>query len=119
MILVYLPIKEYKIQCGQFIGTQNEGHGCIRWRFPLRGGNYNNGAAAGLGALNLNNRRANVSSNIGFRPALPLSQKPVLYGGPVSVEGKRSRVPSPLCGEYINRHGWLVGNKPNTAHAAF
>lgn len=39
-------------------------------RFPIRGGNWNNGANAGLGALNLNNSRANANSNIGFRPAL-------------------------------------------------
>ena len=39
-------------------------------RFPLRGGNWNNGANAGIGALNLNNSRANANSNIGFRPAL-------------------------------------------------
>ncbi|PMK93211.1 RNA-dependent DNA polymerase [Vibrio lentus] len=41
-----------------------------RNRFPLRGGNWNNGSNAGLGALNLNNARSNTNSNIGFRPAL-------------------------------------------------
>lgn len=39
-------------------------------RFPIRGGNWNNGANAGLGCLNLNNSRANANGNIGFRPAL-------------------------------------------------
>lgn len=39
-------------------------------RFPIRGGNWNNGANAGLGYLNLNNSRANSNGNIGFRPAL-------------------------------------------------
>lgn len=39
-------------------------------RAPLRGGNWNNGANAGLGALNLNNAPSNRNSNIGFRPAL-------------------------------------------------
>lgn len=39
-------------------------------RFPLRGGNWNNGSNAGLGYLNLNNARSNSNSNIGFRPAL-------------------------------------------------
>ena len=39
-------------------------------RFPLRGGNWNNGSNAGIGALNLNNARSNSNSNIGFRPAL-------------------------------------------------
>lgn len=38
--------------------------------FPLRGGNWTNGANAGLGALNLNNPRSNSNSNNGFRPAL-------------------------------------------------
>lgn len=41
-----------------------------RDRAPLRGGNWNNGVNAGLGALNLNNAPANRNSNIGFRPAL-------------------------------------------------
>lgn len=41
-----------------------------RNRFPLRGGNWNNGSNAGLGTLNLNNGRSNANSNIGFRPAL-------------------------------------------------
>lgn len=41
-----------------------------RERFPLRGGNWNNAANAGVGALNLNNARSNTNSNIGFRPAL-------------------------------------------------
>ncbi len=41
-----------------------------RNRFPLRGGNWNNGSNAGLGMLNLNNGRSNSNSNIGFRPAL-------------------------------------------------
>ena len=39
-------------------------------RSPLRGGNWNNGSNAGLGALNLNNARSNANNNIGFRPAL-------------------------------------------------
>ena len=38
-------------------------------RLPIRGGSWNNGADAGVAALNLNNRRVNVNSNIGFRPA--------------------------------------------------
>lgn len=38
---------------------------------PIRGGDYNNGANAGLFALNLNNARTNANGNIGFRPALP------------------------------------------------
>jgi hypothetical protein len=42
---------------------------------PLRGGNWNNGANAGLFYLNLNNARSNSNSNIGFRPASPYCQK--------------------------------------------
>ena len=37
---------------------------------PLRGGNWNNTSNAGPGALNLNNVRSNVNTNIGFFPAL-------------------------------------------------
>lgn len=49
-------------------------------RFPLRGGNWNNGANAGLGYLNLNNSRANSNSNIGFRPALDTASSTSLTG---------------------------------------
>ena len=38
-------------------------------RLPIRGGNWNNGSNAGLGALNLNNPRSNSNNNIGFRSA--------------------------------------------------
>lgn len=34
------------------------------------GGNWNNGANAGVFALNVNNRRSNANGNIGFRSAL-------------------------------------------------
>lgn len=44
-------------------------------RLPIRGGNWNNGAIAGVRALNLNNARSNVNSNIGARPALVSRQK--------------------------------------------
>jgi len=45
-------------------------------RLPLRGGNWNNGGAAGVFALNLNNTRTNSDNNVGFRSAL-LSQPDV------------------------------------------
>lgn len=51
-----------------------------RNRFPLRGGNWNNGSTAGLGALNLNNPRSNANSNIGFRPALDDARSKHLTG---------------------------------------
>ncbi|KAA1160963.1 hypothetical protein EU508_08070 [Pseudoalteromonas fuliginea] len=49
---------------GGYIYCRNYGN-----RFPLRGGSWNNGSGAGLGALNLSNTRSNANSNIGFRPA--------------------------------------------------
>lgn len=39
-------------------------------RLAIRGGNWNNGARAGVFALNLNNERTNANTNIGARPAL-------------------------------------------------
>jgi formylglycine-generating enzyme required for sulfatase activity len=39
------------------------------WRGFIRGGNWNNGANAGLFALNLNNAPSNTNTNIGFRCA--------------------------------------------------
>jgi hypothetical protein len=41
-------------------------------RFPLRGGAWNSGASAGLGALYLSHRRVDLYSSVGFRPALVL-----------------------------------------------
>jgi hypothetical protein len=37
---------------------------------PIRGGNWGNTSNAGVFNVNLNNSRANVSTNIGFRSAL-------------------------------------------------
>jgi hypothetical protein len=91
------------------VADGTKGYGCNGLRFPLRGGAWNNGASAGLGALNLNNRRANVSSNVGFRPALPPNQKSGLYGGLSSVEGKRSCIPSRTSRENMYRHERPVG----------
>jgi hypothetical protein len=53
---------------------------------PYRGGNWNNGGNAGVFALNLNNHRSNANNNIGFRSALPYSQKAnTLRGGAQSI----------------------------------
>jgi hypothetical protein len=41
-------------------------------RLPRRGGYWNSGANAGLGALNLGYRRSGSNSNIGCRPAFIL-----------------------------------------------
>ena len=38
-------------------------------RLPIRGGNWNNGANAGLAAVSLGNSRAGTSTSLGFRPA--------------------------------------------------
>ena len=38
---------------------------------PNCGGNWNNGANAGVFYVNLNNPRSNVNANLGFRSALP------------------------------------------------
>ena len=54
-------------------------------RAPLRGGNWNNGANSGLGALDLNNAPSNRNSNVGFRPALILRQKHSSYATGVSA----------------------------------
>jgi len=48
--------------------------------FPYRGGNWTNGANAGVFALNLNNARSNVNTNIGFRAAFSHSQILQTYG---------------------------------------
>lgn len=40
-------------------------------RLPICGGNWNNGANAGVFNVNLNNPRSNANGNIGFRSALP------------------------------------------------
>lgn len=47
---------------------------CCRWRCAIRGGNWNNGANAGVFNVNFNNPRSNVNWNIGGRPALPLAE---------------------------------------------
>lgn len=71
----YAPIEllrrlliESEVTTGNAAGqlyTKNYGE-----RLPLRGGNWSNGANAGLGRLYLGLSRAYASVNIGFRPAL-------------------------------------------------
>lgn len=56
-------------------------------RLPRRGGNWNNGANAGVATLNLNNERSNSNSNIGCRPASVLASCPTLKGvGPCIIQ---------------------------------
>jgi retron-type reverse transcriptase len=57
-------------------------------RLPLRGGNWNNAADAGVFALNLNNARTDANSNIGFRPALGERQKLPAHGPASSATSK-------------------------------
>lgn len=45
-------------------------------RVAIRGGNWNNGALAGLFAVNVNNLRSNSNTNIGARPALDFFHRP-------------------------------------------
>lgn len=74
-------------------------------RLPIRGGNWNNGANAGVFALNLHNPRSNASSNIGFRPALGEGRKAISHGvsssAPLKGPASLGQVP-----ENMNRPGW-------------
>ncbi len=47
---------------------------------PVRGGDWNNGTAAGVFAFNLNNRRSNSYHNIGVRAAFLSCQICPAYG---------------------------------------
>ncbi len=57
-------------------------------RMPIRGGNWNNGASAGVWALNANNARSNANTNIGFRPASGESQITGAHGPRRSTPSK-------------------------------
>lgn len=61
-------------------------------RLPIRGGNWNNGSRAGVFALNLNNARSNVNTNIGFRPASGDRQMAAAYGLPHRAPSKGSAI---------------------------
>lgn len=54
----------------------------------LRGGNWNNGANAGLFNLNLNNVATNANNNIGLRSAFGNSQKLHFQGNVISAISK-------------------------------
>ena len=54
---------------------------------PLRGGNYHDGASAGVFALLLNNARSLSNGNVGFRAALPSRQILEPYGVSISYRG--------------------------------
>ena len=46
---------------------------------PIAGGNWNNGANAGVWALNLNNVRGNSNNNVGFR-ADSVTPRTLIFG---------------------------------------
>jgi hypothetical protein len=60
------------------------------------GGNWNNGANAGVFYANGNNSRANTNTNLGFRSALPPSQILQTQGFAFSTEVIKGSV-SPTC----------------------
>lgn len=74
-------------------------------RLPIRGGNWNNGANAGVFALNLNNARSNSNTNIGFRPALGESQKLRPHGVASSAPSKGPALLGHVP-KYVNRPEW-------------
>lgn len=64
-------------------------------RVPIRGGNWNNGAIAGVFNLNLNNDRSNSNANIGARPALGARLKRAGYRPARPHTLKRMRILRP------------------------
>ena len=58
-----------------------------------RGGNWNNGANAGVFYLNGNNSRSNANTNIGFRAALALFVYFLRAKAPQKHQGKRDAFP--------------------------
>ena len=65
----------------------------------IAGGNWNNGANAGVFYVNLNNLRSNANGNIGFRSASASNatrQKLYPQGDTPSTGGKRIAFPWPL-----------------------
>ena len=59
----------------------------------IRGGNWNNGANAGVFYFNGNNSRANVNSNVGFRSALALFVFGLRATAQQKQQGKRDAFP--------------------------
>lgn len=59
----------------------------------IRGGNWNNGANAGVFYFNGNNSRANVNWNVGFRSALALFVFGLRATAQQKQQGKRDAFP--------------------------
>lgn len=77
---------------------------------PFRGGNWNNGAYAGVFALNLSNPRSNANNNIGFRSALPYKPEGEHPTGWRTEHRDKGAHYPPQVGKYLNSEGRLVGN---------
>lgn len=63
-VLKTLGVAPYTTHDGDYIYMRNSGE-----RLPFRGGNWDDGAHAGLSALSLRDVRSNRYSSVGFRPA--------------------------------------------------
>lgn len=69
----------------------------MRFAALIRGGNWNNGARAGVFSMNLNNSPSNTNNNIGLRGARNLSwPKPIFYGRLASPERSERLLKVPL-----------------------
>lgn len=62
---------------------------------PIVGASYNNTSNSGASALNLNNPRSNVNTNIGFFSAYLFSQKGNVYGHFHSARKGKGSIPDP------------------------
>jgi hypothetical protein len=76
-------VRKIDVKAGTLLGT----------RAVQRGGNWNNGAQAGVFSMNLNNAPSNSNTNIGFRcpPNFQVrtrSSSPWMLGQSRSVEGE-------------------------------
>lgn len=58
---------------------------------PIAGGNWNNGANAGVWYLNLNNVRGNSNNNVGFRADSVAPRMPVIHIGNGGTKGDAVR----------------------------
>ena len=95
-------------------------------RLPIRGGNWNNGANAGVFALNLNNPRTNANGNIGFRVALAPHVRSRASKGVRTAHGAKGTHLPTECGSQPQEAKKLIAaepvsrGKPRTlAHAVF
>jgi len=71
-------------------------------RLAIRGGNWNNGARAGVFALNVNNARDRTFSSVGARPASGERPKRLAHAARRLHSLKRTRTPRPMA-ERLNR----------------